>query len=50
MVAMVGFQIILLPLLAQQGGISAREVIETIKMNVGIPWKEPTVDVFKLKN
>jgi len=32
---------------AQEGGLTARQVVERIQKNVGIPWREQTVDVFK---
>jgi len=32
---------------AQEGGLTARQVVERIQRNVGIPWREQTVDVFK---
>jgi len=32
---------------AQQNSITARQVIERIQKNVGVPWSEPTVDTFK---
>jgi putative NIF3 family GTP cyclohydrolase 1 type 2 len=36
-----------LPGTAQSKRITARQVIERIQKNVGVPWKEPTVDTFK---
>ena len=33
--------------LAQTGGITARQVIERIQKNVGVPWRTETVDTFK---
>ncbi len=32
---------------AQNGGLTARQVIEQIQKNVGVPWREETVDTFK---
>jgi putative NIF3 family GTP cyclohydrolase 1 type 2 len=36
--------------LAQKGEITARQVIERIQKNVGVPWRESTVDTFKAGN
>ena len=30
-----------------QQPLTARDVIERIKQNIGVPWTEPTVDTFK---
>jgi putative NIF3 family GTP cyclohydrolase 1 type 2 len=35
---------------AQKSGITAREIVERIKKNVGVPWHEKTVDTFKTGN
>jgi len=35
---------------AQNKPLSARQVIEKIKANVGVPWQKETVDVFKAGN
>jgi putative NIF3 family GTP cyclohydrolase 1 type 2 len=32
---------------AQNGGLTARQVIEQIQKNIGVPWKQETVDTFK---
>ena len=32
---------------AQNGGLTARQVIEQIQKNIGVPWREETVDTFK---
>ncbi len=32
---------------AQQPPLTARDVVEMIKQNIGVPWTEPTVDTFK---
>ena len=32
---------------AAQQPLSARDVVERIKQNIGVPWTEPTVDTFK---
>jgi hypothetical protein len=32
---------------AAQQPLTARDVIERIKENIGVPWTEPTVDTFK---
>src|ERR1700730_17205117 len=32
---------------AQDGGLTARLVVERIQKNIGIPWRETTVDNFK---
>src|SRR5258705_4647472 len=32
---------------AAQQPLTAREVVERIKQNIGVPWTEPTVDTFK---
>jgi putative NIF3 family GTP cyclohydrolase 1 type 2 len=32
---------------AQTGGLTAKEVIERIQKNVGVPWREQTVDTIK---
>lgn len=32
---------------AQDGGLTARQVIEQIQKNIGVPWREETVDTFK---
>lgn len=34
----------------QTPGLTARKVIERIKQNVGVPWREKTVDTFKAGN
>lgn len=34
-------------LAAEQGALTARQVIERIKKNVGVPWQAQTVDTFK---
>ena len=31
-------------------GITARQVIERIQKNVGLPWRSETVDTFKIRN
>ena len=36
--------------LAQKGELTARQVIERIQKNVGVPWRESTVDTFKAGN
>jgi putative NIF3 family GTP cyclohydrolase 1 type 2 len=36
--------------LGQSSALSAREVIERIRKNVGVPWREQTVDTFKAGN
>ena len=33
--------------LGQQAPLTARDVVERIKQNIGVPWTEPTVDTFK---
>lgn len=35
---------------AEQKTLTARDVIERIQKNVGVPWKTPTVDTFKAGN
>ena len=35
---------------SQPGQLTARQVIERIQKNVGVPWREPTVDTFKAGN
>ena len=35
------------PLSAQDGTVTARQIVERIQKNVGIPWREQTVDNFK---
>jgi putative NIF3 family GTP cyclohydrolase 1 type 2 len=35
------------PLSAQDGAVTARQIVERIQKNVGIPWREQTVDNFK---
>ena len=30
-----------------QAPLTARDVVERIKQNIGVPWTEPTVDTFK---
>jgi putative NIF3 family GTP cyclohydrolase 1 type 2 len=35
---------------AQQGGLTARQVIERIQAHVGVPWNGETVDTFKAGN
>ena len=35
------------PSFAQQGTLTARQIVERIQKNVGIPWREQTVDNFK---
>src|SRR5215472_4097198 len=35
------------PLFAQDGTLTARQIVERIQKNVGIPWREQTVDNFK---
>ncbi len=35
---------------AEAAGLTARQVIERIRKNVGVPWKTPTVDTFKAGN
>src|SRR5579863_4408863 len=32
---------------AATGRITARQAVERIRKNVGVPWREPTVDTFK---
>jgi putative NIF3 family GTP cyclohydrolase 1 type 2 len=32
---------------AQQPPLTARDIVERIKQNIGVPWTEPTVDTFK---
>ena len=34
-------------LFAQKGGLTAQQVIERIQKNVGVPWRETTVDTIK---
>src|SRR5216683_3037739 len=34
-------------LFAQKGELTARQVIERIQKNVGVPWRETTVDTIK---
>jgi len=38
------------PALAQDSRITARELIERIQKNIGVPWREQTVDTFKAGN
>lgn len=38
------------PALAQSNGLTARQVIERIQKNVGVPWRAQTVDTFKAGN
>ncbi len=38
------------PLAAEPGKITARQVIERIQKNVGVPWRSETVDTFKAGN
>jgi len=35
------------PSMAQSSGLTARQAIERIQKNVGVPWRSPTVDTFK---
>src|SRR5260370_20180404 len=35
------------PLSAADGALTARQVVDRIQKNVGIPWREQTVDNFK---
>jgi hypothetical protein len=36
-----------LPLAAQTPSLTARQVLDRIKANIGVPWMEQTVDTFK---
>jgi len=38
------------PAVAQQKSLTARQVIERIQANVGVPWQSDTVDTFKAGN
>jgi len=42
--------VVAFPLFAQSSGMTARQMVETIKQRIGVPWQEPTVDVFKAGN
>lgn len=44
------FLAVTFPLFAQSSGMTARQMVETIKQKIGVPWQEPTVDVFKTGN
>src|SRR5438132_10937520 len=35
---------------SQSGELTARQVVERIQKNVGVPWREKTVDTFKAGN
>jgi putative NIF3 family GTP cyclohydrolase 1 type 2 len=39
-----------IPATTQENQLTAQQVIERIKKNVGVPWKEQTVDTFKAGN
>jgi putative NIF3 family GTP cyclohydrolase 1 type 2 len=45
-----GVALLSIPVLAQSNGLTARQVIERIQKNVGVPWKTQTVDTFKAGN
>jgi putative NIF3 family GTP cyclohydrolase 1 type 2 len=45
-----GFALLRIPVLAQSNGLTARQVIERIQKNVGVPWRTQTVDTFKAGN
>ncbi len=45
-----GVALLSIPVLAQSNGLTARQVIERIQKNVGVPWRTPTVDTFKAGN
>src|SRR5260370_39933968 len=38
---------VLAALAPAQQPLTARDVVERIKQNIGVPWTEPTVDTFK---
>src|ERR1035441_1162039 len=40
----------LLPQFASAADLTARQVIDRIRANVGVPWAEKTVDTFKAGN
>ena len=41
------FILFLLPVSAQDNRLTAREVIDRIQKNVGVPWRTDTVDTIK---
>jgi putative NIF3 family GTP cyclohydrolase 1 type 2 len=44
------FTVPVLPAVAQQKSLTARQVIERIQAHVGVPWQSDTVDTFKAGN
>ena len=47
---LVGVGLLGLPALAQENRPTAREIVEEIKVHVGVPWQKDTVDTFKAGN
>ena len=44
---LVGTILALAPALSVQQPLTARDVVQRIQQNIGVPWTEPTVDTFK---
>jgi putative NIF3 family GTP cyclohydrolase 1 type 2 len=44
---LIGAMLALAPALSAQQPLTARDVVQRIQQNIGVPWTEPTVDTFK---